>query len=42
VSIENVLLLGAIGLPLAMLLLRLAYMVGLVHEISAMVWMLPL
>jgi len=40
--VDNVLLLGLIGVPLALLFLRLAYMVGLVYEISAMVWMLPL
>jgi hypothetical protein len=41
-TVENVLLLGLIGLPLSMLLLRLAAMIGLIHEVSAVVWMLPL
>lgn len=40
--VEKVLLLALIGMPLSLLFLRLAYMVGLVHEVSAMVWMLPL
>jgi len=41
-SLDNVLLLGFIGVPLAILLMRLAYMIGLVYEVSAMMWLLPL
>lgn len=40
--VDNVLVLGLVAVPIAILLLRLAYMVTLVHEVSAMVWMLPL
>lgn len=41
-TLDYVLVLGLISVPLAILFLRLAYMIGLVYEISATVWMLPL
>jgi hypothetical protein len=41
-SLDYVLLTGVIGVPLAILILRFVGVIGLLYEISASLWMLPI
>ena len=41
-SLEYVLLVGVIGVPLGIFILRFVDVIALLYEISASLWMLPL
>jgi membrane-bound ClpP family serine protease len=41
-TLEYTLLLAAIGIPIIMLVMRMITALGLLYEISASLWMLPI
>ncbi len=41
-TLEYTLLVAAIGIPIAMLMMRMITTIGLLYEISASLWMLPI
>jgi hypothetical protein len=41
-TLEYVLLTAAVGIPMAMIMMRMITTLGLLYEISASFWMLPI